>query len=232
MRASLRGLTVDQILAWADAHFAAHGRWPGADSGRIEAAHEGTWRGIKYLMDQSETGVMLKIKVLNCSKKEMLKDLQRAPEFDQSALFKKVYEEEYGIYGGRDGLAEIYDAFETPRADRGDLPFLRPEEAREYLAEVRSRTIEVIADRGIGEPRSSNHQCQRKCRPIEGARPGSIGGFAVAEGKEQQQGNPEAARELAKSGAEVGGEQDVAGEDCGAHSLHQRRSWVSPAPRV
>jgi type VI secretion system protein ImpC len=61
---------------------------------------EGSWRGIKYLMDQSETGVMLKIKVLNCSKKEMLKDLQRAPEFDQSALFKKVYEEEYGIYGG------------------------------------------------------------------------------------------------------------------------------------
>src|ERR1700690_2616560 len=61
---------------------------------------EGTWRGIKYLMDQSETGVMLKIKVLNVSKKELLKDLQRAPEFDQSAMFKKVYEEEYGIFGG------------------------------------------------------------------------------------------------------------------------------------
>lgn len=61
---------------------------------------EGSWRGLKYLMDQSETGVMLKIKVLNCSKKELLKDLQRAPEFDQSALFKKVYEEEYGVYGG------------------------------------------------------------------------------------------------------------------------------------
>src|ERR1041385_6599139 len=61
---------------------------------------EGSWRGLKYLMDQSETGVQLKIKVLNCSKKEMLKDLQRAPEFDQSALFKKVYEEEYGVYGG------------------------------------------------------------------------------------------------------------------------------------
>jgi len=61
---------------------------------------EGTWRGIKHLMDQSETGTMLKIKVLNVSKKELLKDLQRAPEFDQSALFKKVYEEEYGIFGG------------------------------------------------------------------------------------------------------------------------------------
>src|SRR5215471_18214913 len=61
---------------------------------------EGSWRGLKFLMDQSETGVMLKIKVMNCSKKELLKDLQRAPEFDQSALFKKVYEEEFGIFGG------------------------------------------------------------------------------------------------------------------------------------
>jgi gamma-glutamyl hercynylcysteine S-oxide synthase len=51
----------------------------------------------------------------------------------------------------REGLADIYDAFETPRSDRGDLPFLRPAEAREYLAEVRSRTIEVIAERGIGD---------------------------------------------------------------------------------
>lgn len=61
---------------------------------------EGTWRGVKYLMDQSETGTMLKIKILNVGKKELLRDLQRAPEFDQSALFKKVYEEEYGVFGG------------------------------------------------------------------------------------------------------------------------------------
>src|SRR5258708_28854721 len=61
---------------------------------------EGSWRGVKHLMDQSETGTMLKIKVMNCSKKELLKDLQRAPEFDQSALFKKVYEEEFGVFGG------------------------------------------------------------------------------------------------------------------------------------
>ncbi len=61
---------------------------------------EATWRGVKYLMDQSETGVMLKIRILNVGKKELLKDLQRAPEFDQSALFKKVYEEEYGVFGG------------------------------------------------------------------------------------------------------------------------------------
>jgi type VI secretion system protein ImpC len=61
---------------------------------------EASWRGLKYLLNQSETGTMLKIKVLNVSKKELLRDLQRAPEFDQSALFKKVYEEEYGVFGG------------------------------------------------------------------------------------------------------------------------------------
>ena len=61
---------------------------------------EGTWRGLRYLLTQSETSAMLKIKILNVSKKDLLKDLQRAPEFDQSALFKKVYEEEYGVFGG------------------------------------------------------------------------------------------------------------------------------------
>jgi type VI secretion system protein ImpC len=61
---------------------------------------EASWRGLKYLLSQSETGTTLKVKVLNVSKKELLKDLQRAPEFDQSALFKKVYEEEYGVFGG------------------------------------------------------------------------------------------------------------------------------------
>jgi type VI secretion system protein ImpC len=61
---------------------------------------EASWRGLKYLLSQSETGTMLKLKVLNVSKKDLLRDLQRAPEFDQSALFKKVYEEEYGVFGG------------------------------------------------------------------------------------------------------------------------------------
>lgn len=61
---------------------------------------EATWRGLKYLLSQSETNAMMKIKILNVNKKELLGDLQRAAEFDQSALFKKVYEEEYGVFGG------------------------------------------------------------------------------------------------------------------------------------
>jgi gamma-glutamyl hercynylcysteine S-oxide synthase len=51
----------------------------------------------------------------------------------------------------REDLADIYDAFETPRAQRGDLPFLVPDEAREYLEDVRARTLEVIDERGAAE---------------------------------------------------------------------------------
>src|SRR5467141_4530919 len=61
---------------------------------------EASWRGLRYLLSNSETSETLKVKILNVSKKDLLKDLQRAPEFDQSALFKKVYEEEFGIFGG------------------------------------------------------------------------------------------------------------------------------------
>jgi type VI secretion system protein ImpC len=83
---------------------------------------EGSWRGLKYLMDQSETSDQLKIKVLNVSKKELLKDLQRAPEFDQSALFKKVYEEEFGVFGGAPFAAMIGD-YELGRGPE-DMEFL------------------------------------------------------------------------------------------------------------
>lgn len=70
---------------------------------------EATWRGIRYLLDQSETNDQLKLKVLNVSKKDLLRDLQRAPEFDQSALFKKAYEEEFGVFGGAPFAAMVGD---------------------------------------------------------------------------------------------------------------------------
>lgn len=61
---------------------------------------EGSWRGLHHLIKNSLTGPMLKIKVMSVTKKDMLKDFERALEFDQSAMFKKVYEEEYGTFGG------------------------------------------------------------------------------------------------------------------------------------
>lgn len=61
---------------------------------------EASWRGLSHLVMNSETGTALKIRVFNASKKDLLKDLEKAAEFDQSALFKKVYEEEFGTFGG------------------------------------------------------------------------------------------------------------------------------------
>jgi type VI secretion system protein ImpC len=61
---------------------------------------EASWRGLHYLVMQSETSTTMKIRVLNVSKNDLAKDLEKAVEFDQSALFKKVYEEEYGTFGG------------------------------------------------------------------------------------------------------------------------------------
>jgi gamma-glutamyl hercynylcysteine S-oxide synthase len=51
----------------------------------------------------------------------------------------------------REDLAATYDAFETPRAARGDIELLGTEQAREYLYEVRARTLEVIDERGVGD---------------------------------------------------------------------------------
>ncbi len=61
---------------------------------------ESTWTGLQYLCKQTSTGERLKIKLLNATKKDMVKDFKTAIDFDQSALFKKVYEEEFGTFGG------------------------------------------------------------------------------------------------------------------------------------
>ena len=61
---------------------------------------EGSWRGLAWLVDGAELSNRLKIKVLNIGWAEVCRDLERAIEFDQSLLFRKVYEEEFGMPGG------------------------------------------------------------------------------------------------------------------------------------
>jgi|WetSurSiteA1Bulk_404760.scaffolds.fasta_scaffold00107_10 type VI secretion system protein ImpC len=63
---------------------------------------EGTWRGLHYMINNTETDEMLKIRVMNISKKELGKTLKKYKgiSWDQSPLFKKLYEEEYGQFGG------------------------------------------------------------------------------------------------------------------------------------
>jgi type VI secretion system protein ImpC len=70
---------------------------------------EGSWRGLNHLVMNSETSTQLKIRMLNLSKKELSKDLEKAVEFDQSQTFKKIYESEFGIAGGEPYAALIGD---------------------------------------------------------------------------------------------------------------------------
>ena len=70
---------------------------------------EGSWRGLNYLVMNTETSANLKLRVVNWSKRELFRDMSRATEFDQSQLFKKIYESEFGTPGGQPYGALIGD---------------------------------------------------------------------------------------------------------------------------
>jgi type VI secretion system protein ImpC len=63
---------------------------------------EAAWRGLHYMVNNTETDEQLKIRVLNISKKDVGRTLKkfRGTAWDQSPIFKKLYEEEYGQFGG------------------------------------------------------------------------------------------------------------------------------------
>jgi len=84
---------------------------------------EGSWRGLHYLVQNSETGTSLKLRMLQVSKRELSRDLQKAVEFDQSQLFKKIYENEFGTPGGEPFGALIGDYEWTNHPD--DIETLR-----------------------------------------------------------------------------------------------------------
>ncbi|MEH3106685.1 MAG: type VI secretion system contractile sheath large subunit [Sphingomonas fennica] len=72
---------------------------------------EGSWRGLNYLVKNSEIGEGLKVQLLNVTKKEVAADLEKATDFDQSQLYKKVYEEQFGTAGGAPFSALIGDYY-------------------------------------------------------------------------------------------------------------------------
>jgi type VI secretion system protein ImpC len=72
---------------------------------------EGSWRGLNYLVKNSEIGEGLKVQLLNVSKKELAADLEKATDFDQSQFYKKVYEEQFGTAGGAPFSALIGDYY-------------------------------------------------------------------------------------------------------------------------
>ena len=82
---------------------------------------EGSWRGLQHLVMNSETSSQLKIRMMNLSKKELQKDLEKAVEFDQSQTFKKIYEAEFGSAGGEPYSALIGDYEFSAHPDDLDL---------------------------------------------------------------------------------------------------------------
>jgi len=75
---------------------------------------EQSWTGLQYLVKNASSGLGVKVRMLNASKRELVKDFRSALEFDQSAMFSKVYEEEFGTFGGAPYGALIGD-FEISR---------------------------------------------------------------------------------------------------------------------
>lgn len=82
---------------------------------------EGSWRGLHHLVMNSETGADLKIRVMNIGKRELFKDLDKAIEFDQSQIFKKIYEAEFGSPGGEPYATLIGDYEFTNHPEDIDL---------------------------------------------------------------------------------------------------------------
>lgn len=95
------------------------------DFQRLEAG----WRGLRYLVDSVPDGANVKVRVLSASWKELVRDQEKALEFDQSQLFRKVYNEEFGTPGGEPYglLVGNYDLCHRPYPDRptDDLAALR-----------------------------------------------------------------------------------------------------------
>jgi type VI secretion system protein ImpC len=84
---------------------------------------EASWRGLHYLVSNTETSTTLKLRLLNASKEEVRKDLETAIEFDQSVQFKQLYEEEYGTFGGHPYSVLVGD-YEFGRHPALDFEFL------------------------------------------------------------------------------------------------------------
>ena len=84
---------------------------------------EATWRGLFYLVSRSETGTKLKLRLFNATLQELRDDMEKAVEFDQSLLFKMIYEAEYGTFGGAPYSLLVSGYEVSPSND--DVSFLR-----------------------------------------------------------------------------------------------------------
>lgn len=120
---------------------------------------EGSWRGLHYLVNNTETDEQLKIRVFNISKKNWAAPSKssRVPLRDQSPVFKKLYEEEYGQFGG-----QPYGCI------CGDYQFDQSPPDIEILGEMAK--IAAAAPRPVHRRRRSNHHANGQLARIEQSR--------------------------------------------------------------
>ncbi|MDX1786579.1 MAG: type VI secretion system contractile sheath large subunit [Psychrobacter sp.] len=118
---------------------------------------ESSWRGLHYLCSQTPSESMLKICMLNTTKRELTKDFQSSIDFDQSTLFKKIYEEEFGSFGGEPYAAIVGDfEFTRQNADMYLLEQLSHVAAAAHAPFVSAASAEMFGLESftdIGRPR-------------------------------------------------------------------------------
>ena len=120
---------------------------------------EGAWRGVHYLVNNTETDEMLKIKVMNISKKELSRTLKkfRGTAWDQSPLFKRIYDEEYGQFGGAPFGALVGDYYfdHSPQdvALLGDLAQVASAAHAPFLAAAAPTVMQMDSWNELSNPR-------------------------------------------------------------------------------
>ena len=120
---------------------------------------ESAWRGLHYLVNNTETDEMLKIKVLNISKKDLARTLKkfRGTAWDQSPIFKKTYEEEYGQFGGEPYGCLIgdysFDHSPTDVALLGDLAAVASAAHAPFIAAAAPTVLQMDSWNELANPR-------------------------------------------------------------------------------
>ncbi len=120
---------------------------------------EGSWRGLHYLVNNSETDQMLKIRVMNISKQELGKTLKRfkGAAWDQSPIFKKVYEQEYGQLGGEPFgciVGDYYFDQSGPDVELlGEMAKVAAATHAPFLAAASSTLFQMESWQELGNPR-------------------------------------------------------------------------------
>ena len=124
---------------------------------RLQAL-EGRWRGLDWLVNGVEPSRRIKLRVLSITWAELCRDLERAAEFDQSNLFRRVYEDEFGMPGGEPfGLMVIDHAVrhrrtaQAPADDVGALAQLAAIAAAAFVPMVLAAHPSLLEVDSFGE---------------------------------------------------------------------------------